>query len=182
MRQFPGKQFEVEWKPFFLNTELPKEGILIDDYVEQVYGKRPGPNPGRLEMTGESVGIHFLRDRKLYPTMDSHRLVEFAKRHGKQDEMIEALFHNYFEEGKNISDHSVLLDLAQSVSLPREQVREYLESSEDKEKVMKDYRNAVQNLRVRGVPHFVISNGNRKLALSGGQPPEYFVDAFEELS
>jgi predicted DsbA family dithiol-disulfide isomerase len=34
---------------------------------------------------------------------------------------------------------------------------------------------------VSGVPHFIVGDGKRRISLSGAQPPEAFLDAFEEL-
>jgi predicted DsbA family dithiol-disulfide isomerase len=50
------------------------------------------------------------------PTLDSHRLITFAARHNKQDELVEELFRNYFLEAKTICDKEVLLAAAEKAS------------------------------------------------------------------
>lgn len=68
-----------------------------------------------LERAGQSTGIDFNSDRRVYNTIRSHRLVRLADQQGKGGEMIEQLFHGYFEEGRNIADVDVLLEFAQKV-------------------------------------------------------------------
>src|SRR5699024_5770489 len=41
-----------------------------------------------------------------------HRLVKYAAKHGKGNEMTKRLFKAYFTESKLISDHAILIDLA----------------------------------------------------------------------
>lgn len=68
-----------------------------------------------LERVGQASGIRFNNERRVHNTIKSHRLVRFADAQNKGNEMIEQLFHGYFEEGKNIADVDVLLELAQKV-------------------------------------------------------------------
>ncbi len=68
-----------------------------------------------LEKVGQANGIRFNSERRVHNTIRSHRLVRFADAQDKGDQMIEQLFHGYFEEGKNIADVGVLLELAQKV-------------------------------------------------------------------
>lgn len=68
-----------------------------------------------LEKAGKTTGINFNNERRVHNTTRSHRLVRLADEQGKGDDMIEQLFQGYFEEGRNIADVDVLLDLAQKV-------------------------------------------------------------------
>lgn len=70
-----------------------------------------------LERAGKTTGIKFNNDRRVHNTIRSHRLVRLADEQNKGGEMIEQLFHGYFEEGKNIADSDVLLEIAQKVRL-----------------------------------------------------------------
>lgn len=75
-------------------------------------------------------------------------------------------------------------------ALPRESQagvacsKEYLEGKEGKEEVLLDYETSVRRHGISGVPHCVVSReGSRAtIPLSGAQPPEVFVEAFEALS
>lgn len=62
--------------------------------------------------------------------------------------------------------------------------KEYLQGHEGKEEVMYEYEKAASGGGVSGVPFFVLSREGSKAAvpLSGAQPPEAFIEAFEALS
>jgi len=51
-------------------------------------------------------------------TLNSHRLIDYAGQHGKQDEVVEALFKAYFEEGKNLGDLALLIEIGKKAGLP----------------------------------------------------------------
>lgn len=80
------------------------------------YGKGAGSRMATsLEKVGQANGIQFNNERRVHNTIKSHRLVRLADAQDKGNEMIEQLFHGYFEEGKNIADVDVLVELAQKV-------------------------------------------------------------------
>ncbi|CAM9495134.1 unnamed protein product [Sphacelaria rigidula] len=176
--------FEVSWKPFFLNVASPETSEEpIAEYLEKKYGKGAGSRMSTaLEKAGELTGINFNKDRRVHNTIRSHRLVRLASEQGKGGDMIEQLFHGYFEEGRNIADVDVLLDLAKKADV--ECSKDYLQGKEGKDEVLYEYEKAARSEGVSGVPYFVLSReGSRAtLPLSGAQPPEAFIEAFEALS
>lgn len=88
----------------------------FQEYLEKKYGKGAGSRMAvALERAGKSTGINFNNDRRVHNTIRSHRLVRLADQQEKGGDMIEQLFHGYFEEGKNIADSDVLLEIAQKV-------------------------------------------------------------------
>lgn len=88
------------------------------EYLERKYGKGAGSRmAANLEIAGRANGIQFNNERKVHNTLKSHRLVRVADAQDKGDQMIEQLFHGYFEEGKNIADVGVLLELAGKVCM-----------------------------------------------------------------
>ncbi|ONI18947.1 hypothetical protein PRUPE_3G249100 [Prunus persica] len=109
-------------------------------------------------------------------TLDSHRLIYFAglQGHEKQHELVGELFLGYFTQEKYIGDREFLLESARKIGV--EGAAEFLEDpnnglnevNEELKKYTKD---------INGVPHFLINNGKQEL--SGGQPPEVFLRAFE---
>lgn len=88
----------------------------FQEYLEQKYGKGAGSRMAvALDRAGQATGINFNNDRRVHNTIKSHRLVRLADEQGKGGDMIEQLFHGYFEEGRNIADVGVLLELAHKV-------------------------------------------------------------------
>jgi len=178
MKQFQGVNFKVDWQPFFLSPEgtLPEEGVPINDYLEEKYGKRNVNT--RLIDIGKKVGINFTEERNIYPTLKSHCLVNIAKSQNKSDEVIEALFHSYFEEGKNINDTDFLLSLGEQCGLQNLDLN-LLSSQVDTVK-----GEAIGwNYNIGGVPYFMIKKpGKKTYTLEGAQPPEAFVSIFKQLN
>lgn len=174
---------KVNWHPFFLNPpgNLPEEGVPLQQYIESKYGtgahKRASDH---LNNAGSEVGINFNPNRKVVNTLRGHRLVEFAKRSGKEDEMVKKIFKAYFEDAKDINDINVLVEIAKEVALDADEVRKFLESDEDTAKVHNQVRESIMKHRIRGVPHFVIAKygTKQKLAVSGAQPTEVFLSVF----
>ncbi|KAL6051155.1 Disulfide bond formation protein DsbA [Balamuthia mandrillaris] len=169
--------------------------MSLSDYLQNQYGVKEmsSSTRDRLERAGNKAGIQFAPPEKdwIYPTLQSHRLVEYAKeldaKEGgntteKQNAVVEAIFKLYFEQVADISSVDVLVEAAGKVGLNKEEVRAYLESKRNKQEVMDEYMEAAL-MGIRGVPHFTISVPGKKkrIRLSGGQPPEAFVDAFDEL-
>ncbi len=101
---------KITWEPFILNRSIPTSGISIRAYLSQVYGDASYYEASRKRLAAAGLQcdppISFTtNDRLLFPTIDSHRLVEFCKRvdFPKHEKLVENLFHQYFEEGKNFN-------------------------------------------------------------------------------
>mmetsp|Transcript_8563 Transcript_8563/g.14786 ORF Transcript_8563/g.14786 Transcript_8563/m.14786 type:complete len:170 (+) Transcript_8563:335-844(+) len=120
----------------------------------------------------------------MVPTMQPHRLIEFAKRHDKQDAVVEEIFHQFFEKAAVINRKSVLVQIAKKTGLDEEEVSHYLDSDQDKEEITNEYRE-VTRMGVHGVPFFSIwkedDNSHKKINISGGQPTEVFEKIFLKL-
>ena len=51
--------------------------------------------------------------------MDAHRVIRWASTTGHQGALVQELFERYFEQGQDISDHDVLLEVAEKVGMER---------------------------------------------------------------
>ncbi|MGE5526519.1 MAG: DsbA family protein, partial [Rhodospirillaceae bacterium] len=103
------EQPAVRWLPFQLNPQLLPEGMPRADYLERKFGNRKGAYE-RVTAVGATVGIPFAFDLiKVQPnTVNAHRLLTYADRLGRQDEMAEALFRAYFTQGADLTDRARL--------------------------------------------------------------------------
>jgi len=190
MRSFPHVSFQVKWLPFFLAPNIPEGGVKLEDYLQEKYGDRDLSAAARhLEQAGAKVGIKFLpgEERNVYPSQRSHRLVEFYKKKDdanctKQNQIIEVLFAHYFEQNADINSVELLVKIAAEVGLDTTGLKEYLQSSEDADLIVRQDRE-VKKRGIHAVPNFMISKAGRrkKITLSGGQPPKAFIEAFEEV-
>jgi predicted DsbA family dithiol-disulfide isomerase len=114
-------------------------------------------------------GLHYDLERaRLGSSFDAHRLLHLASRHGLQDSMKERLFRARFSEGKLISDHETLMQLATEVGLDPAEVQETLNGQAFAPDVREDELLA-QRIGISGVPMFVV---DRAFGASGAQPPD----------
>jgi predicted DsbA family dithiol-disulfide isomerase len=171
---------DVRWHPFQLNPDLPAQGVPRDTYVAQKFGgpQRAREIYARVAGAGSRAGIPFEFERiETQPnTLDPHRLIHRAGQNGLQDAMVESLFKGYFLEGKNLADRETLAGLAERAGMAREEALHYLGSDEDRTLVAGQDETA-RGGGIQGVPFFIV---NRRLGVSGAQPPEVLLDAFEQ--
>jgi len=169
---------EVNWRPFFLDASLPSPGKSKLEHYKKKFGEqRTAQMLPHMAEVGRGDGINFSYGGKIGNTMNSHRLIEWSKKKGKQDEVVMALFEAYFEKEKDISDLSVLLDCAVKAALNRDEAKKFLESDELSDVVRKEVAEAYEK-DVTGVPNFTFDG---KYSLSGGQDPAVFLNVFRKL-
>jgi len=134
----------------------------------------------------DAVGLPFVftEEGLTGNTYNGHRLIAWAGSKGPavQDVVVEELFKNYFAESKFPNDRAVLIQAAVKAGMDKEQATQFVddESAFSKE-VDAELRQANQ-LRVSGVPYFILESNGRRLALSGAQPEGVFCDAIEQLT
>ncbi len=170
----------VRWHPFQLNPLMPKDGISRREYRVRKFGswERSTELDARVAAAGVSEGIPFAFDRieRTPNTRDAHRLIWLADQQGLQDAIVEALFKAYFTEGIDISDRQRLIDLVAEAGLDRHRAESVLNSDEGMD-ALKAADERVRRFRVDSVPFFVVNDG---ITLSGAQPPDAFVAAFNQ--
>lgn len=168
----------MRWLPFQLNPDLPEGGIPREEYVARKFGARGKAVSDRVTMAGRQVGIPFAYEKmKVQPnTVNAHRLLYFAERAGRQDELAEELFRAHFTEGANLTDREMLADVAARAGLDRKAAADYLASDADRDTLARAEEEA-RRAGIGGVPFFIF---NRKLGVSGAQDPETLLDAMEQ--
>jgi predicted DsbA family dithiol-disulfide isomerase len=170
----------VRWLPFQLNPTMPKEGLSRREHRTKKFGSwgRSVELDALVVAVGKIEGIPFALDRieRTPNTLDAHRLVGLAEGQGVQGAVVEALFRAYFTEGRDISNHQALLDVAAEAGLDRHQAEAVLNSDDGLEPI-KEADALARRFRVDGVPFFIV---NGTLTLSGAQQPEAFLEAFRQ--
>ena len=170
----------VRWHPFQLNPEMPREGIERRSYRIKKFGswQRSQELDAHVAAAGQAEGIAFNFDKmaRTPNSLDAHRVIWLAGESGVQDAVVEALFLAYFTDGRDLSDRATLTDVAAGAGLARTEVAEMLVGEAGLDSVRTGEQQA-RRLGVSGVPYFVV---NGRVALSGAQPPELFLQAFEQ--
>jgi predicted DsbA family dithiol-disulfide isomerase len=173
-------QVELTWRPFELNPDLPREGAERTAYRVKKFGslERSRELEAQMRRVGESEGIAFTGNpsANIPNTRDAHRLLAFALAHGQQDAVCEALFEAYFVEGADLGRVEELARIAGRAGLDAAEVAAYLHSTAGAEEVRTEEARYTA-LGVSGVPFFIVDG---TLALSGAQPPEVFLQAFQQ--
>ena len=169
----------VAWRPFQLNPDMPAEGVERRGYMMAKFGSeaRVAEIFDMIERAGAAENICFVFDRiaRTPSTVDSHRLIAFAGRHGAQDAAVEALFRRYFEQGEDIGDVDVLAAAGEDAGLDKATVRRFLAGDEGVKEVRRESADA-RRRGVSGVPCFVFES---RYAVSGAQEPAVFERVFD---
>lgn len=173
-------EVQLRWLPFQLNPSMPKEGISRKDYRIRKFGswERSLELDAQVVAAGLMEGIHFAFDRleRTPNTVDAHRLIWLAGKHGIQNAVVEALFRAYFTEGRDISKRQIIIDVVAEAGLDRGHAERLLNTNEGLEAIQEAAAQA-RRLRVEGVPFFVV-NGTQ--SLSGAQHPDALLAAFNQ--
>ena len=178
LSQVPSVATHVRWRPFQLNPTMPKEGADRTSYLEAKFGSLDAFR--RLEeqvmAAGVSEGISFAFEKivKTPNTFLAHRLIWYGAQHGRQSEIVDALFRGYFEQGADIGSAAVLTGLAESAGLD---AGRFLTTTEGDDDVQAEEA-AGHRLGIRAVPYFVLNN---RYGISGAQPVETFLGAIEKI-
>lgn len=173
---------EIEWKSFQLNPNMKT------DTSKNIYQYLADSKGWTLEYSkkmhvhvtdlAKAEGLNYNFDKAVVAnSFDAHRLLQFAKKNGKGDEMEERLFKAYFEQGKNTADHNTLTELGGEIGLDKEEIKTIWISGAFADEVRKDLHEA-NEIGCSGVPFFVI---NRKYGISGAQEPGTFLKAMEKV-
>ena len=169
------------WRPFELNPEMLAEGMERRSYRAAKFGDaRSAELDLKMAETGRELGIAFAFDRiqRTPNTRLAHRLIWEAGRQGRQDAMVERLFHGYFEEGLDIGATDTLRSLADKCELDAKGVEQALTGEDSLEAVTKLEQEGY-SLGIKGVPFFLLLN---KYGVSGAQPPEFWRDALPKIA
>ncbi|MHA2008296.1 MAG: DsbA family oxidoreductase [Promethearchaeota archaeon] len=158
---------DVEWEPFELHPETPKEGFKMDQIsFPSEYLERVMQNVKRL---ADEDGLNLKYSGKLPNSRLALYVSEFARSKGKFDEFHKLIFDAYWKEGKDIGDISLLLDLADSIGLDQEEIKDYIKSDEPKNRLKKNMFE-LGRYGINGVPTFLIGDQ----FVIGAQPYEVF--------
>ncbi len=168
----PDIGFDLVWRPFLLNPDMPRAGMARADYVMRKFGgeERARRLYGSISEIGRAEGLAFRFDRirRTPSSIDAHRLVRFGAGMGRGAALVEALFSAHFTEGRDIGDHQVLATIAGECGLDPSSAAAFLHSDAEADIIHAENLRA-HRLGINGVPCFVIAGRH---AIAGAQEPE----------
>ncbi len=162
---------EIHWNAFLLNPDIPSDGMDRRSYLRAKFGgeSRAQRVYAAIARAGAAAGIEFnFDDIDWTPnTIDSHRVVDYAQRHGRGGEAVEQIFRSYFQDARDIGRRSVLIDIGRQIGLDTDGLRSHLQDTSNIQSVL-DHNARAHRLGISGVPAFIIDG---QFSISGAQEP-----------
>lgn len=172
----------VRWHPFELNPDMGPEGENLSEHIQRKYGATPeksAQNRQQLQDIGAALGIafNFTEDSRIVNSFKAHVLLDHAATKGMQHPLKLALFKAHFTDGKDVSDESVLLDIAQSVGLDRADCEAALHSVAHA-KAVRAQEQVWQQHGISGVPSMIF---DEKYLITGAQGPQNYARMLQKV-
>jgi predicted DsbA family dithiol-disulfide isomerase len=180
IRESGDPSITVRWRPFQLDPSIPTAGLDRRAYLMAKFNDeaRLQAIHDRLTALGAEVGAAYAFDKieRAPNTLDAHRLIRWAGAEGRQDAVVDRLFRLYFEEGRDIGDHALLVETARECGMDAKLVEAKLAQGEDIEAVQAEIVQA-QSIGVTGVPFFIFAS---RFGVPGAQATEVLSKAIAE--
>jgi predicted DsbA family dithiol-disulfide isomerase len=177
--------FEVHFRPFELNPNMPKGGQDAIEHLTEKYGltvEQVKSNQANIRSKALEAGFEFHPDgrKRVYNTFDAHRLLYWAAKEydlQKQATLKKELLNTYFCLAVNLDDQKNLLDAVSRAGMDPKRAQQILNGDEFASEV-RDEAAIYKNAGISSVPSIIL---NENYLLQGAQAPESFIDAFEQL-
>ncbi len=178
-----GTAHEIHWHPFELNPDMPREGQNLRDHVAEKYGATPEQSEqSRVRMTdiGTEIGFEFryAEDMRMHNTFNLHQLLHWAGTQDRMHDLKLALFSAHFTHRRDLSDDSVLADVAAEIGLERDEALAVLAD----QRFAADVRNAEAfwvGQGIRGVPAMIFDGRH---LVTGAQGTENYTQMLGQLA
>lgn len=182
MESRPNHPFQVQWHPFQLNPDMPKEGVGHVDYLAAKFGSREKAIQAMLQVAehAKTAGAEIDMEKvtRLPNTLDAHRVIHWAGIEGRQTAMVARLFKAHWREGADIGDAATLARLAGEVGMDAAAVARLLATDADADDIRARDLDARQK-GVNAVPTFLIA---QQYVVSGAQTVEMWQQVIDELA
>ena len=176
----PGHPFVIEWHPFQLNPDMPREGMDRREYLVSKFGEETADKVyGQIaeRAKAEGVAADFTQITRTPNTLNAHRLIHWAGLEQVQGKVVDALFTANFRDGRDIGDTEVLADIADSAGMDAAVVRRLLASDADEEAIRERDAHS-RKMGVNSVPTFIVAQQH---AVPGAQPVELWLQVIDEI-
>ena len=178
-------QFEVHFRAFELNPNMPKGGQEVVEHLTEKYemsAEQVEENQARIRAKAIEAGFAFHPEgrKRVYNTFDAHRLLFWAAKElglAQQAFLKAELLKTYFCLAVDLDVQQNLLDAVIRAGLDPVRATQVLDNSEFAQDVRGEEKR-YHSLGIHSVPSIIL---NEQYLIQGAQPPESFVGAFEQL-
>jgi predicted DsbA family dithiol-disulfide isomerase len=178
----PDIQVSINWRPYFLNPWIPRQGIERQTYLKTKFGsvERYSAIAERVAAAAAMEGLRYAPDRisRQPNTLDCHRLIQWSRSVINPAFMKQRLMELYFAEGGDLTDPKILVQAAADCGMDGDLVLRRLSSEADVDSVESEATSA-QEAGIDGVPCFIFGGS---VIVSGAQSPEYLANAIERAA
>jgi predicted DsbA family dithiol-disulfide isomerase len=179
---------DIHWQPFELNPAMPEQGQDLSEHITEKYGSTPEQsreNRDHITQLGANLGFefNFVEGQRILNTFKAHQLLHWVGETSSsptnelQTELKMALLNAYFNQGRDVNDNDVLVEIINEIGLDADFARQLLNDqvyAGDVRALQDQWR----QLGVSAVPTFII---DEKYMISGGQPAEAFVQSLRQI-
>jgi predicted DsbA family dithiol-disulfide isomerase len=184
-RLSPDIEAEIYFQPFELNPHMGPQGQDMTEHLTQKYGstaQQQAQTRHTIRQRGLENGFEFRPEGRgrIWNTFDAHRLLYWAGTISREAQFAlnMALLKAYHGRAEQISDSTILVQVAQEAGLDGPQAQAVL-SSDTYALEVRAIEQDWQQAGIRSVPAVVV---NRKYLISGGQTVEAFEEALRKMA
>jgi predicted DsbA family dithiol-disulfide isomerase len=178
----PDLDVTINWRAYFLNPWIPREGVERRTYLETKFGSvaRYGVIAERVVAAAAMEGLVYAPDKvsRQPNTLDCHRLILWSRSVTDPARVKQRLMELYFAEGADLTDAKVLIQAAVDCGMDGDLVRRLLASDADVDRIENDASSA-KEAGIDGVPTFIFGSS---VIVTGAQSPEYLASAIERTA
>jgi predicted DsbA family dithiol-disulfide isomerase len=160
---------EASWLPFELHPEAPLEGRPMPERIRGAWG--------RLEAVASEVGLTMKRPDRVINSRLALSTAEFARDHGKYDEVRIALTKAHWEGTAQLDRAEDLQRIAADAGLDPDALKRELDVGRY-EALLDQHRTDAESVGINAIPAHIV--GQRYL-LVGAQPYEAFIEVLDAL-
>lgn len=173
---------DIHWQPFELNPGMAAEGQNLREHLMEKYGISVADsvaNRERIMELGSQLGFtfRFTDEQRMYNTFHAHQLLHWAAPQGAQTALQMALFTAHFRDGRNVGDDAELVAIAAETGLDAAEAAAVLADQRFAADV-RAQQQYWQEAGIHAVPAVILQ---QKYLLSGGQPPEAYLQALTQV-
>jgi predicted DsbA family dithiol-disulfide isomerase len=164
----------VTWRPYELHPEAPLEGI-----PREVYFGRGRTEQMRtyMDSVASSVGLKMSSRDVIINSRRALGAAEFAREHGKFDEMHHALFKAHWEQSGKLEDIDDLVRIGAAIGLDPGELRSAIEGDRYAD-VIDQNRAEAESVGINAIPAHIFG---RRYLVMGAQPYEVFKQVLDRL-